>query len=90
MGSQFFFTASDKQFGPVQLRVTDGTAAGTVKVSETISGAANFVDYNGFLHFIGSDRFANHGVFRTDGTAAGTVLVSASTFDFYTPTVSNA
>ncbi|MFL5116237.1 MAG: ELWxxDGT repeat protein [Microvirga sp.] len=89
VGSQVFFTASDKQFGPVQLWVNDGTAAGTVKVSETISGAANFVDYNGFLHFIGSDRFANHGVFRTDGTAAGTVLVSASTFDFYTPTVSN-
>ena len=89
VGSQVFFTASDRQFGPVQLWVTDGTAAGTVKVSATISGAENFVAYNGFLYFNGQNNFASRSVFRTDGTAAGTVLVSASTFDFYTPTVSN-
>src|SRR5215217_7331729 len=89
VGSQVFFTASDRQFGPVQLWVTDGTAAGTVKVSATISGAENFVAYNGFLYFNGQDNFASRSVFRTDGTAAGTVLVSASTSDFYTPTVSN-
>ena len=53
VGSQVFFTTSDRQFGPVQLWVTDGTAAGTVKVSATISGAENFVAYNGFLYFNG-------------------------------------
>src|SRR3954467_3592173 len=88
VGSQVFFTASDRQFVPERLWVTDGTAAGTVKVSATISGAENFVAYNGFL-FSGQDNFASPSVFRTDGTAAGTVRVSASTSDFFTPTVSN-
>jgi len=72
----------------MQPYVTDGTAAGTVRLSDSlafrtsnqyvndISGPKQFTAVGGELFFIASDGIRGNAVWRSDGTAAGTGIVS--------------
>jgi ELWxxDGT repeat protein len=80
VGGKLFFSANDGGRDQ-QLWVSDGTIAGTMKVTSTTDGAGNGIypryltDVNGTLYF-----FANAnggGLMKSDGTPAGTVRVSS-------------
>ena len=56
-----------------QLYKSDGTAGGTLKVSDTIYWPSEFTNVNGTLYFI-----FNGGLWKSDGTSAGTTFVAAA------------
>jgi ELWxxDGT repeat protein len=81
VGSEMFFVASDG-FDGQQLWKTDGTAAGTVMVTDINPGSGGFnptnlTDANGVLYFDANDGNGN-ALWKSDGTAAGTVKVADS------------
>src|SRR5665213_1880374 len=87
-GDKLIFTSAEvitatpyrEGFGFLGLWVTDGTDAGTVKLSSLAGvqpGSAQspaWVDYNGAIYYAGAG-----GLWKTDGTAAGTSMVQAFT-----------
>jgi ELWxxDGT repeat protein len=79
IGSTAYFTADDGVHG-VELWRSDGTAAGTVLVKDTIAGSAGFgprylTNVNGTLFFMTFDGTNGTELWKSDGTAAGTVVV---------------
>ncbi|MGL5095727.1 MAG: ELWxxDGT repeat protein, partial [Planctomycetia bacterium] len=78
-GNFLYFNATDGVAGE-ELWRTDGTAAGTVQVTDlSVSGGSfpnSFVNVGGLL-FFNANGDAGDGPYRTDGTAAGTVKVSS-------------
>ncbi|HEX3924989.1 MAG TPA: ELWxxDGT repeat protein [Streptosporangiaceae bacterium] len=77
MNGELFFSASDPVHGR-QLWESDGTAAGTVMLTDVPGGAdpAGLAVADGVLFF--SARDAQHGreLWKSDGTAGGTTLVA--------------
>ncbi len=72
-----FFTANDGVHGD-QLWKTNGTAAGTVMVTDINPaglGPKYLTNVNGTLFFTGSDGPDGVELWKSDGTAAGTVMV---------------
>jgi ELWxxDGT repeat protein len=81
-GSTAVFAASPDYFAgaAADLWVTDGTAAGTVKLKDArpgMRGSAprDFVSFNGAVYFTADDGAVGRELWKTDGTSAGTVLV---------------
>jgi len=76
-GGAVFFRAFDGSH--TQLWRTDGTTAGTVRVSpQTFDGGygiTELTDVNGVLYFCGDDGVSGAELWRSDGTQAGTVLL---------------
>ena len=84
--SQIFFSAWDSQVTPQPLItpmepwVTDGTAAGTFMVKDTLPGTADgspggYTVSNGMLFFAAYDPNNAAQLWKSDGTTAGTVKV---------------
>src|SRR5262249_37327800 len=70
-----FFTANN--FGnSAQLWKSDGTAAGTVQVSNAVQNVRFLTNVNGTLFFTADDGTHGEGPWKGDGRAAGTVLVA--------------
>jgi ELWxxDGT repeat protein len=77
VGSETFFTADDGTHGR-QLWKTDGTAAGTVMVTDiTTSSVSDYVltNVNGTIFFTSFDLAHGHELWASNGTAAGTVML---------------
>jgi ELWxxDGT repeat protein len=74
-GGTFYFGAvgPDQQSG---LWKTDGTAAGTVVVTNAVHDVSRLTDLHGTLVFLGVDSAGVSGLYRSDGTAAGTVRIA--------------
>ena len=94
VGNQFYFKAyqANDNNPSTDLYVSDGTAAGTHRISYTIPGNPNFyydaqglTVLNNELYFFGKKTIINsgggfgleYGIFKTDGTTAGTILVKS-------------
>ena len=80
-GSTLFFTANDGTHGQ-ELWKTDGTAAGTVMVSDINAGSNStafgefvLITSGSYSYFIADDGTHGYELWRTDGTAAGTILL---------------
>jgi ELWxxDGT repeat protein len=76
--SVLYFSASDGTTGD-ELWKTDGTEAGTVRVTDINPGGDSFygglTEFNNALYFTASDG-VNAALWRTDGTEAGTVRIT--------------
>ncbi len=81
---KLLFQADDGAGDGNQLWITDGTAGGTVKLTNIPSGGAgfeNFTQIDGKLYFVGQEEFGSSPVFihprlfETDGTADGTSIL---------------
>jgi ELWxxDGT repeat protein len=73
LGQQVFFLADDgTNVGHADLWRTDGTSAGTVKLTtgRSFALATQFVTHNGALYFP-----SPHGIYTTDGTVPGTTVI---------------
>lgn len=77
---ELFFTADDLQYGK-QLWVTDGTVAGTKRLTGSgpapVTNPSNLVSFNGHLYFTATDGQTGIQIWKTDGTIQGTVQVSS-------------
>ncbi|HEY2588080.1 MAG TPA: ELWxxDGT repeat protein [Tepidisphaeraceae bacterium] len=79
LGSELFFTvpaSSDGLYGGA-LWKSDGTAAGTVLVKQTL--ASNLYAFDGAIYFAGTDAVGGtqfNNLWKSDGTTAGTVQVT--------------
>lgn len=79
----YFFGLGPETDYKVNLYETDGTEAGTKKI--TTSGISPlvpygrqtevFTEFNNELYFVGNDMVNGYELWKTDGTAAGTVMV---------------
>jgi uncharacterized repeat protein (TIGR01451 family) len=82
VGQTVFFAAFDLGVGN-ELWKTDGTEAGTVRVTDANPGPgdlilvsfASSVEFKGTLFFLGYEPTHNLELWRSDGTEAGTVMV---------------
>jgi ELWxxDGT repeat protein len=72
MGGFTYFIARS---GDAGLWRTDGTAAGTTKVSAISGGNGELVVSGSTLYFAGLNAAGGSGIWKSDGTAAGTVEV---------------
>lgn len=72
----YFFTAHEDLSNRRPLWVTDGTAAGTVRLGPVVEGTPLWVPAQGVLYFSGSDGEHGFELWRSDGTAAGTYMIS--------------
>jgi ELWxxDGT repeat protein len=68
VGGQLFFSVDSDQTAVAGLWKSDGTSAGTVRVSDNFAGYG--VDVNGTFFFLDTS-----GLWKSDGTAAGTVFL---------------
>ena len=80
VGGSVYFSATDGTDG-YQLWKTDGTAGGTVMVTDlNVAGGGmapnDLTNVNGTLFFVGNDGVHGAQVWESDGTTAGTTLVS--------------
>jgi ELWxxDGT repeat protein len=81
LGSELYFFAWDQTEG-VELRASDGTAAGTRTVRDVCPGSCNGVYYvelvasGGVLYFVGDDGVHGRELWTSDGTRAGTRMVA--------------
>lgn len=85
LGDRLFFTGYERnppnaETDTFEIWVTDGTAAGTVKLTNrrnsslpSFPGSHFFTELNGFTYFVVDNK-----LWRTDGTAAGTEDVSSA------------
>ena len=73
VGNLTYFVATDRV--DHKLWRTDGTAAGTVLVSQAVSSPNHLTAVGNTLYFVGYDTYGMQ-LWRTDGTAAGTRAVS--------------
>ena len=76
IGDKTFFFAKDAT--GVQLWVTDGTSAGTTKLTSGTQGsigAAQGTAFNGEFYFASNSRTTGVELWKSDGTLAGTTLV---------------
>jgi ELWxxDGT repeat protein len=84
VGNKLFFDVNDSS-AQSGLWVSDGTAAGTVHLSQAVPyNAPDMADVNGTLYFLNvepttSGTWQSGGLWRSDGTAAGTALVTPIT-----------
>lgn len=79
MGSNLYFTATDKTHG-TELWKTDGTGAGTILVKDIKAGLfgsnpTNLVVLGSTLYFSADDGVHGVELWKTDGTSAGTAMV---------------
>ncbi len=79
IGARVFFTVDDGIHGN-EVWVSDGTAAGTMLVSDIDPGAtgsspADLINVNGELFFAANDGTHGLELWETDGTAVGTMMV---------------
>jgi ELWxxDGT repeat protein len=75
-GTLYFLAADGFPIGVTwHLYKTDGTARGTVRVSEVLAGG-NLLNVGGTLWFTGDDGVHGTELYKSDGTAAGTALVA--------------
>jgi ELWxxDGT repeat protein len=82
-GGRGFFVGDDASTGVLELWVTDGTSAGTYRLTNSVISATS---YSGFLDFIGvlngrvifyaTDANSLMQVWSSDGTLAGTIQLS--------------
>ncbi len=81
LSGEVYFAAWDPTEG-LELRATDGTAAGTRTVRDVCPGSCNGFLYNelvesgGILYFGADDGAHGRELWRSDGTAAGTGMVA--------------
>ncbi|HUY35072.1 MAG TPA: ELWxxDGT repeat protein [Pirellulales bacterium] len=80
VGGSVYFSATDGTDG-IQLWKTDGTANGTVMVTDlNVAGGGmiptDLTNVNGTLFFVGNDGVHGAQVWESDGTSTGTTLVS--------------
>jgi ELWxxDGT repeat protein/VCBS repeat-containing protein len=83
IGSTLYFSAIDGTTGNkhgIELWKSDGTAAGTLMVSDILSGKnssspSNLTAIGTTLYFTATDGTAGVELWKSDGTAAGTVIV---------------
>ena len=78
---ELYFSADDGTGMGRELWKSDGTASGTVFVTEINPGPAHglpryFAELDGLLYFAGEDAANGRELWRTDGTPAGTELVA--------------
>lgn len=79
LNNKVFFSAYDDIYGR-ELWVTDGTAAGTIRLTNFSSATPdvnNLYVFDGLLYFSAYDG-SNRTVYKSDGTVAGTQLVQAT------------
>jgi ELWxxDGT repeat protein len=83
LGGEIYFAAWDLTEG-LELRASDGTAAGTRTVRDACPGSCSgfwgweMVESNGVLYFPGDDGVHGRELWRSDGTRAGTRMVAES------------
>jgi ELWxxDGT repeat protein len=80
-GNYLYFLARIDSTLPVEtyLYRTDGTAAGTITLDNTLEDVAELTDLNGTLYFFSNDGVTiNSNLYKSDGTPAGTVYVSTN------------
>lgn len=81
LGGEIYFASWDLTDG-VELRASDGTAAGTRTVRDACPGSCSgfygleLVESGGVLYFVGDDPVHGRELWRSDGTRAGTYRVS--------------
>ncbi|HZN65573.1 MAG TPA: PKD domain-containing protein, partial [Tepidisphaeraceae bacterium] len=78
LGDRLLFTAWDGN-GPNDLFVTDGTDAGTTRLSTNQTALpgihGQLTPFNGAVYYSAHDAAGNQELWKSDGTAAGTALV---------------
>ncbi|MBL9163111.1 MAG: hypothetical protein JNL18_10280 [Planctomycetaceae bacterium] len=79
VGGTLFFTKEDSITG-IELWKSNGTPAGTVRVSDVFPGSYDsnprqLTNVSGTLYFVANDDYFNDELWKSDGTAAGTVKV---------------
>lgn len=86
LNGESYFWARQFMASPArQLWKTDGTAAGTVMVSDVVPAVGPLgempphVVHGGYLFFVGFDAVNGDQLWRTDGTTAGTVRLTDNT-----------
>jgi len=89
-GAYLYLTATDAT-GKGAWR-TDGTEAGTIRLSTTALSPYGFTELNGIAYFFAGNAVGGWDLWRSDGTVAGTTLVAALTPPptSYTPPSPNA
>ncbi|HEV8242315.1 MAG TPA: ELWxxDGT repeat protein [Thermoanaerobaculia bacterium] len=81
LGGELYFAGWDLTEG-LELRATDGTAAGTRTVRDVCPGSCGgfygfeLVESGGVLYFVGDDPVHGRELWRSDGTRAGTYRLS--------------
>jgi trimeric autotransporter adhesin len=76
VGGTLFFSAVVTEGTTLQRRLwkSDGTEAGTMQVSDTVSSPSNLVQLDGVLYFVAASPVGTE-LWRSDGTAEGTFVV---------------
>lgn len=77
-GQSVFFTAFGRGFGPVDLWVTNGSKAGTFRLTGPLllPGPGLWIASQGVLYFAANDLIHGLELWRSDGTPAGTFQVT--------------
>jgi trimeric autotransporter adhesin len=76
----FFFVANTSTSDDLELWKSDGSTAGTVRVSDINPGTAgsmpeDFMEFNNTLYFTADNGTAGREIWKTDGTTGGTQIV---------------
>jgi uncharacterized delta-60 repeat protein len=75
LGDKLVFMAHEQGVNYYNPYVTDGTAAGTVRLSADAGAYGYLTNFGGAVYFSGFDAAGHQEVWKTDGTPAGTTLV---------------
>lgn len=92
VGEWVYFLATEKSSTVADLWRTDGTSAGTIKLSKLNTSAfenRRMTDVNGVLYFIGFDSAHGQELWKSDGSVAGTRMVRDLTIGTGDTTLSN-
>ena len=77
MGSAVYFVASDAA-GTQRVFRTDGTATGTLPITNELSTISNLTASGSVLYFAASDQVNGTLIWKSDGTAVGTSSIAGS------------